>query len=185
MSKRRKDKQMRAAIEESEVGLVEVPNPLRIRVPDLKRVGVEFRYVEDRISAPRTLRDDQLGRLHHRRQVSEAQYAAGRHWQRLFDQAAIGRIRSSGDLRDPVDGSPRYPDPLTDRQQQAMKALGQLDGLLGELGSAVVRAILAENMNYTQVARQWGDGSRASTEHIGWLFRWYMSRLAARLGYGC
>ena len=95
-----------AATKAGEVGELEIANPFRLRAPDLQITPVgEIRYVEDRISVIRTLRDDQLARLHHRRHIGEAMYRAGRHWQRLYAEAAIGRKRKRALILDAKLGS--------------------------------------------------------------------------------
>lgn len=164
----------------SEVGEIEIANPFRLRAPDLKISPVgEIRYVEDRITVVRTLRDDQLVRLHHRRHISESMYRAGRHWQRLYAEAAIGRIGSSGDIKEPVDGSRVVPDPFTPKQQRAMRQLLRIHDVLGADGYLLIRDLLGENLSYGQIAQKYHH----PPDYTGRRIRECLASLAKQLGY--
>ena len=61
---------------------MEVGNPFAERVPLLRNVRGVLSYHEDRIRVERALRNDPLGSMHARGQITEVRYRAGREWQR-------------------------------------------------------------------------------------------------------
>ncbi len=132
----------------------------------------------------RALRDDPLGRLHARSQIGDAQYRAGRDWQALYEAAAVGgSIRSVDFLKEPVDGTPARPEPITERMQKAMRKLISLDRALGIDGCAIIRDVLADRLSMEQVAARRGAVSRQLVEYFGKRFRECLTTLARELGY--
>lgn len=126
-----------------ETGTIVVENP----------VEYAERQVNPTIVATRSLRQDPLGQMHHRRQISEAQYEAGRRWQRLYE-AAGPRLKSPGDIAEPVDGSRPPRDGVTDWQIKAQDELKRYAALLGARQALLVHLVLADKLSlWTATAR--------------------------------
>lgn len=161
-----------------------VPNPLRERVPQLRTIDRELAYVEDRVRTGRALRDDPLGQMHQRRQIGESQYAAGREFQRAWE-AAGSPLRSSGDIREHVDGGRGASDGITDARMAAGKLLAEWRRILGRDGYSLVERVLIDKHTIRQIA---DAGSmmpgKAATTFMGHLFRRHLSLLAKAMGFG-
>lgn len=136
------------------------------------------------VKVQRALRDDPLGRLHARAQIGEAQYRAGRDWQALYEAAAVGgSIRSVDTTNEPVDGTKRFPDPITERMQKAMREIIRLDRSLGQEGCALIRDVLADRLGMEAVAFRRGEASASAISYFGKRFRECLTTLARELGY--
>lgn len=144
-----------------------VKNPYGYAVPDLREVRGELRYDPPEQEVTRTLRDDPLARLHDRGQISEGDYEAGRIIQRYFEDAEFGRIGSSGNIKEPVDGGNRIPEVLTERQRRAIKRLNQVAPVLGQDGFVIIRLFLAERQFAHQIALKMGyKGTQRDVDYI-------------------
>lgn len=168
----------------SDIGFMAVVNPHRERVPLLAVKRGALVYREDRVTVARALRDDPLARLHHHHQVTEAQYHAGRRWQALYEDSQVGRMGSSGDLKEPVDGSRRIAEPLSDKQRKAARQILEIDAILGRVGASLTRDILGEGLSFDLAAVKHGRSDRMMREWIGKRFRECLTTLAKELGYG-
>lgn len=135
-----------------------------------------------KIIALRSIRDDVLARLRCREQITEAQFIAGRHWQYLYECAEIGGARAMDPTREPVDGSPVIPDPITDGRKRAVLALAQARVTLGQAGYGLIEDVLGRGMDIQGVARKRGVISAAGIKHIGWDFRNQLDALAEAFG---
>lgn len=182
---RKKEKAMPQVADDPNIGTLTVLNPDRIRVPDLRVVRKELRYDADNIEAKRNLRDDPLARLHDRGQITNAMFFAGRHWQKLYEDSQVGRIGSSGDLKEPVDGTPPTRDPITDKQVKASHELARIDASLGKVGSILVRDILGDGLTIVQMCKRHGiDPTAREADRWGKRFRECLSTISEELGYG-
>lgn len=140
------------------------------------------RVIHPMIPAERNLRDDALGQMHDRRQISEAQYAAGRRWQ-LDWEAAGARIKSSGDLQEPVDGGGFLAKGITDRQMKAHDRLKAYAAALGPDGHGIVTLVLADKLSLREVAnRRHIIVSKATMTYVGHRFRECLDALAKCMG---
>lgn len=137
----------------------------------------------ERISALRNVRDDPLGALWARRQIDDAKYCAGRHWQKLYEQAEIGGIRGMDTTREPVDGGGFRIEFLTERRRRAVAKLARCTELLGLRGDALVRDVLGKGMFLTQAAADRGLATRRGLEYLGVRFRECLETLAHEFGY--
>ncbi len=137
-----------------------------------------------RIKAVQSLRDDPLGLMHSRKQVSDSQYRAGRRWQALWAAKEVGGVRSIDLTQTPVDGSPMGFTGLSERQRQAMKEVEHLQDILGRDGYALVCGVLVDKHTIREIA---DAGSRmpgkATTTYVGHRFRECLSTLAKAMGY--
>lgn len=136
-----------------------------------------------KITTVQSLRDDPLARLHVRSQIDDAQYAAGRHWQNLYEAAEIGGVRAMDTTKEPVDGGGFLTEPITDRQRDAARELGRLSRSLGQDGDALVRSVLGHRWFIEQIAAARGIESRRGIEYLGRRFRECLETLARELGY--
>lgn len=151
----------------------------------VKHGVVTFR--EPLVPAVVTLRDDPLGHMFHRgrddTRLGRAQYEAGLRWQRVYEAAGIGRIRSPGDIREPVDGGGIAQGGATDRQIIAHRRLAAWKLLLGAAGNEIVHDVLAEKRTLRQVAQlRFGGVESATIKYVGKRFRECLSTLAKDMG---
>lgn len=106
-----------------------------------------------RISAVRSVRDDPLADHLVRKHIDEAQYLAGRAFQRHFGVAERGP--RAMEMAEPVDGSPLR-ETLTDAHLMASKWLTRCYGALGKDGSTLIHEMLIENRTTRQIATSRG-----------------------------
>lgn len=130
-----------------------------------------------KILAFRSLRDDPLGRLHDRRQIDEAQYSAGRAYQRDFETAERGP-RAIDPSKEAVDGG-RVPEPLTEQQRKAALRLKACADELGVHGRKLIQDFLIQGMTMEQVAQVRGlTPSKFTLEYYGRRVRECLDSLA-------
>lgn len=137
------------------------------------------------ITLLRTFREDVLGQMFARKQLARGpddkgadRLAAGRRFQ-ADHEAAGGHLGSSGDLKDPVDGSPHYRDGITDRQLAGMKAHRRYREALGESGYRLCVAILIDKHTLRWAADNSGlMPGKATTTFTGHRFRECLDTLA-------
>ena len=162
---------------------IEVDNPHRIRVPDLKRVRGELRYDPQTVLATRTTRD-QLSRMHKHRHISDVQYRAGREFQRN-SEAASRQQRSSGDIQERVDGGRVASDGITDRMQRAARQDGDWQILLGATGYKLVYGVAINGWSVEFAAREcYGVASSSNRKYASRRLRECLDTLAESMGLG-
>lgn len=138
----------------------------------------------EKIVVLRSLRDDPLAALHSSRQIDEAQYKAGRSWQRAYELAAVGGLRSLDLSRERVDGDSGAPTAaVSETQGRALASLARASIALGLEGEAIVRDVLGERMTFALVAARRGLASEAERKYIGRRFRECLDTLAVLYGY--
>lgn len=160
-----------------------VPNPYRHHLPDLRVIEGELTYIEPKERVARALRDDPLGQMHQRRQIGESQYAAGRRFQATWEAAGTP-LRSSGDIREHVDGGRGASDGITDARMAAGKELASWRREIGEDGYKFLQAVLIDKRSIREVAdasRMMMPGPKSTVFH-GQLFRRILSLLAKATG---
>jgi hypothetical protein len=159
-----------------DTALVEIDNPFY--TPGSPR------QVPRRVTAVRSLRDDPLARLHDRRQISEAEYRAGRDFQRLLEATERGRIPANDPMREPVDGGPGFRDGLSEREAHAFRQLARLWPILGKDGSAILRAFLGERQFLPAIAAARGlPDDQQTLRYLGRRVRECLDTLAIEFGY--
>lgn len=153
---------------QAEVASVEVDDPYATRPGE-------------KITVLRQLRFDPLARLHSHRQIDEAQYRAGRAFQRDWEIAERG-ARAIDPTRERVDGG-AMPEPLSERQSRARKRLIEIERVLGRTMHRVTHAVLVEGMSMeTLAARLFNREGEASAKYYGRLFRDALDVLAIEYG---
>jgi hypothetical protein len=139
-----------------------------------------------KVKVQRALRNDVIERLRQQKRLSDVECMVAREMQRLYEDAEVGGIGAMDPTREPVDGRGAAREPITDRQQRAMKRLAELQGNrwgIGRDGMAVVRQVCAEGMMPEQIARSWGYTSQRQVAFVGQYLRRMLRLLAVPLGY--
>lgn len=116
------------------------------------------------------LRDDPIGQMAKRDQITPAQLEAARRWQAWHDAAQIGSVRSFDPTAINVDGG-QLREVVTDVHRAAVKRLAHADRQLGERGAEIVRRILGDRMTITQLGAILGDTSAIGLKRLGWRVR--------------
>ncbi len=98
----------------------------------------------DYIKVLRSIRDDPLAGMLSRDQIDTAMFEAGRLWQKYYEHSEIGGISAIDPTKEAVDGG-RIPEPITDRQIEAIRELGNADKELGEYGASIIRDVLGRH----------------------------------------
>lgn len=136
----------------------------------------------ERIVVVRSLRDDPLAGLHDRRQIDEAQFLAGRHWQRVYELCEVGGARAIDPTKEAVDGG-RFPEPLSDKAAKALLELRTAARALGQEGEAIVRDVLGAGLSLVQCAHKRDAISTRDMLYIGRRLRECLETLAVTFGY--
>jgi hypothetical protein len=136
----------------------------------------------EKIRVQRQLRADPLARLHSHRQIDEAQYRAGRIYQKDCETLLRG-VRSIDPARERVDGGAPAAEPLTDAQVRARKRLMEMERVLGRTMHRVTHAVLVDGMSMEAVAAQlFNRAGEVSEKYYGRLFRDALDVLAGEYG---
>jgi hypothetical protein len=153
-----------AVVIEPETQIVSVDNPLATIRGEKSR-------------ARRSLRGDLLSWLYSRKQIDDAQFNAGRLWEKYAELSEIGNVRAIDPAKEAVDGG-KLPDVLTDKQIKAFKALKEAAVKLGAEGEGLVRHILGDGMSIAAAAAVRGLEKESGREYIGKRFRECLLTLA-------
>jgi hypothetical protein len=137
--------------------------------------------VGGKILVMRSTRDDPLADLHDRNMIDEAQYQAGRAFQRDFE-AAETAVRAIDFTLEAVDGG-TLQDPLSEAHMRATEQLKIVYKSLGKDNSVIVHDVLVHNMTRAQIAAKRGYTSRSRQEFYGMLFRDCLDCLAIVYGF--
>lgn len=130
-----------------------------------------------KIVAIRNLRNDPLARLHSHRQIDDAQFYAGRAYQRDWETAERG-ARAIDPTKEAVDGG-RIPEPLSDSQGKARMRLVEIERALGRKMHRVAHAVLIEGMSMEVMAlKLFGRHGETAAKYYGRLFRDALDELA-------
>lgn len=113
----------------------------------------------------RSLRNDPLAHLHDRRFIDQAQYDAGRDFQRDFETAERGP-RAIDPSKEAVDGG-LAPEPITEAQRKAARKLAQVYRALGPDGSALIHDVLIAGRTHAQIGEMRGLRGRKWEEYFG------------------
>ena len=134
-----------------------------------------------KISVLRQLRSDPRARLHAHRQIDEAQYRAGRIFQRDFEIAARG-VRALDSTRERVDGG-AMGQAVTDTQLRARKRLVEMERVLGRTMHRVTRAVLVDGLSMEALAKTLFEREgEVAVKYYGRLFRDALDVLAVEYG---
>lgn len=134
----------------------------------------------DKIVVYRQLRNDPLARLHSHHQIDEAQYMAGRAYQRDWETAERG-ARAIDPTKEAVDGG-RLPEPITESQRTAAIRLNKANAAIGQIGSAIVHDMLIVGLTVDGVARKHGKLGQYQLRLLNQKFRESLDELAKFYG---
>lgn len=153
------------------------------RAKELPRVG---RFVPCEVDDPfepgakivaiRSTRNDPLADLHARNHIDDAQYEGGRAFQRDFEAAERGPC-AIDPSKEAVDGG-LTPEPITEAQQKAGKALAAAYRELGADGSALMHDFLIDGRTMSGIAERRGMIGRRWEEYFGMRVREALHALA-------
>lgn len=129
--------------------------PIEIDDPYAASVGTT------KIIALRSIRSDPLGNMHARHQIDDAQFAAGRYWQWLYERSSVGSVQAVDTSKEPVDGG-GFPEILTDGQRLAMRKLRHAAVALGLHDAWLIERVLGDGLSVADAAGMRGDISDSS-----------------------
>jgi hypothetical protein len=135
-----------------------------------------------RLKVLRSVRDDPLAGLLARGAIGEDLFAAGRCWQRHQEAATIGSVTAMDPTQPAVDGG-ATPEPITDRQIRAIRALANADAALGARDQGLIRDILAARMSLADAARRRNWSGERGVNYAGRRFRDALDTLAVLWGF--
>lgn len=134
----------------------------------------------EKIVVLRQLRCDPLARLHTHHQIDEAQYTAGRCYQRDWEIAERG-ARAIDPTREAVDGG-RLPEPVTDSQAKARKRLIRVHAELGRSMRTLMDGVLIQRSSIEAFAILQGRSGARWSNYYGKMFRDGLDVLAVEYG---
>lgn len=109
-------------------------------------------YFGAKIEVLRSTRDDPLAALLARYEIDQAQYEAGRLYEKYAEQAEIGNVKAMDPAKEAVDGG-FIPEPITDRQIAAVRQLSEAARVLGRRGEIMIRHILIHRRRFKEIAK--------------------------------
>jgi hypothetical protein len=140
-----------------------------------------------KITVFRSLRHDPLAGLHGLKlnPINEAQYHAGRHWQRNRELTEIGGAKAIDFTREAVDGAGGIPGEakINDDQIRAFKQMTLAMRALGMEGGALMRWFLDDCLTIADIAVKWGMTKERERAYIGMRIRECLTTLAICFGY--
>lgn len=138
-------------------------------------IGAKLRVI-------RSVRDDPLAGMLSRAQIDQAQYEAGRRWQRHHENSEIGGISAIDPAKEAVDGG-KMAEPITDRQITAFRQLIAARNELGQDGNDLITEILGSCVSITDAAISRGLNSKDGKAYVGRRFRECLECLAILWGF--
>lgn len=112
----------------------------------------------EKIAVFRSTRDDILAEMKSRGEIDQAQYDAGRKYERYAEQAEIGNVQAIDPGKEAVDGGRGY-EGITDSQIDAVRHLAEAARVLGAKGELIVRTVLIDRKRFSHL----GMPERATT----------------------
>lgn len=104
----------------------------------------------ERIAVVRSIRDDILAEMKARGEIDQAQFDAGRLYEKYAEQAEIGSVQAIDPRKEAVDGGRGY-DGISDRQIDAVRCLSEAARVLGAKGELVVRTVLIDRKRFSHL----------------------------------
>lgn len=155
--------------------------PINSRVA-IAVVADPYSKIGEKINVLRSTRDDPLAGMRARGQIDEAQLAAGRLWQRHYEDSEIGSIRAIDPSREAVDGG-RVREIINERHSKALKLLREADVELGQWRSNLVRDVLGQRVMLKDAAFRRGAVTEREVLKVGREFRASLDILAYLWGF--
>lgn len=132
----------------------------------------------ERISVALSLKGDPLLGLHCRGQIADFEFAAGRQWQRYYEEAQVGTLRGIDTTLEPVDGGGSSLVFLSDVQRKAVGKLLRCRAILGETSNTIVVLVLGSNLSIQRAAIARGMVTEREIAYVGKRFREALGELA-------
>lgn len=104
-----------------------------------------------RLEVTVSLRDDILRHLRVRGEIDEAQFKAGRRYERHVELSQIGSVKAMDTTKEAVDGG-GVGDVITDAQIDAVRELSEAGRVLGRRGEVLVRRVLVSRERFREIA---------------------------------
>jgi hypothetical protein len=136
-----------------------------------------------KITVLRSLPDDPLAAMHNAKQIDQAQFVAGRHWQRAYELTSVGGVRACDPTRERVDGGGIPQATISDAQVRAFADLKRAMSALGLEGESLIKDFLGRGWSLRDVAAQRGAASERARSYFGWRLRECLDTLAVEFGY--
>lgn len=136
--------------------------------------------IGEKIVVLRQLRCDPLARLHSHHQIDEAQYHAGRAYQKDWEIAERG-ARAIDPTKEAVDGG-RLPEPLTDSQAKSRKRLIGIRAELGRMLRPLMDGVLIQGSSIEAYCIHQGRTGARWANYYGKMFRDGLDILAVEYG---
>lgn len=143
------------------VDLLENAQVVRVEIDDPFERGTK-------IAVFRSTRDDILAEMLARREIDQAQYDAGRKYERHVEAAEIGNIQAINPGKEAVDGGGAF-EAITDRQIDAVRQLSEAGRVLGAKGEAMVRFVLISRRPFSALGLDRRQTDRARTKFFTYL----------------
>ena len=135
----------------------------------------------DYIKVLRSVRNDPLVGMLSRKQIDEAQFVAGRTWQAHHEHSQIGSISAIDPTKEAVDGG-KIPEPISDRQIKAIRALQAAERQLGAFGASLIFDVLGRRMSISEIARARMMTRQREIDFLSMRFRECLESLAKHWG---
>lgn len=135
----------------------------------------------DRLLVFQNIREDVLAWLLAHKAIDDAQFNAGRHLQRAYQEAGIS-VRGFDFSKEAVDGG-AMAETLTEQSQQAIQEIIRLERILGLEGAALARDLLWEGHSLKECAEDRQMFSDRLSRYIRVRFREILETLAVELGF--
>lgn len=139
-------------------------------------------HAGDYIRVLRSVRDDPLAGMLARKQIDEAQFHAGRLWQRYQEDSEIGGARAIDPTKEAVDGG-RFKEPDITRMSVALVKLREAKGELGEYGISLIYDVLQRRMTIIEIAASRHMPRQREVDYLGRRFRECLESLARLWGF--
>lgn len=124
---------------------------------------------------------DPLERLKQQQDIDEAQYQAGKAYERDLERAEIGNVKAIDPGKEAVDGG-CMPEAVTEAQRRALVRLREAGRIMGMFAESVVRGVLQSNVSPSQLAIARGFATRREQLQYGWVFRRALEELTQVYG---
>ena len=136
-----------------------------------------------KLTVLRSLRDDPLAAMHNAKQIDQAQFIAGRHWQRAFELIEAGGVGALDPTRERVDAGGIAQATISDAQIRAFDDLTKAMTALGLEGESLIRDFLGRGWTLRDIAARRGMHSERERGYLGFRLRECLDTLAVEFGY--
>lgn len=141
-----------------------------------------YSRVGEKLVVTRSIRDDILAGMLARKQIDEAQYMAGRHYQRCAEKCEIGGVQAIDPSKEAVDGG-RMREAITDPQIRAFKDMADAHRLLGGDMARLMAFVLTRHIGIREYAESQGLHTSYGWKAMGRSFRDGLEKWAVLWGY--